>query len=155
MHLSGAVKLGYSPYTGSAPGARATDISIPGGRGPLTFKVKRVYEGRSPDDGFRVLVDRLWPRGISRGSGVVDFWLRDIAPSDGLRRWFGHRPERWEEFKRRYFVELEGKQHLIAELLRLEKEHGTVTLLFSAKDAQHNNAVALREYLEGVVSRRS
>jgi len=121
----------------------------------LTFKVKRVYEGRSPDDGFRVLVDRLWPRGISRGSGVVDFWLRDIAPSDGLRRWFGHRPERWEEFKRRYFMELEGKQHLIAELLRLEKEHGTVTLLFSAKDAQHNNAVALREYLEGVVSRRS
>ena len=122
----------------------------------MTFKVnKRVYEGRSPDDGFRVLVDRLWPRGISKGSGAVDLWLRDVAPSNRLRRWFGHRPERWEEFKRRYFRELEGKQHLIAELLRLEKEHGTVTLLFSAKDAQHNNAVALREYLEGVVSRRS
>jgi uncharacterized protein YeaO (DUF488 family) len=121
----------------------------------LTFKVKRVYEGRSSDDGFRVLVDRLWPRGISRGSGAVDLWLRDVAPSNRLRRWFGHRPERWEEFRRRYFRELEGKQHLIAELLRLEMEHGTVTLLFSAKDAQHNNAVALREYLEGVVSRRS
>jgi uncharacterized protein YeaO (DUF488 family) len=120
----------------------------------LTFRVKRVYEGRSPEDGFRVLVDRLWPRGISKGSGAVDLWLREVAPSDGLRRWFGHRPERWEGFKRRYFEELEGKPNMIAELLRLEKEHGTVTLLFSASDTQHNNAVALREYLERAFSRR-
>ncbi len=121
----------------------------------MAFKIKRVYEPRSPDDGFRVLVDRLWPRGISKGSGVVDHWLRDVAPSDGLRRWFGHRPDRWEEFKRRYFEELEGKRHLIVELLRLEREHGTVTLLFSAKDVQHNNAVALLEYLTDQISRRS
>ncbi len=121
----------------------------------MTFKAKRVYEGRSPDDGLRVLVDRLWPRGISRSFGAVDLWLRAVAPSDGLRRWFGHRPDRWKGFKRTYYEELERKPHLIAELLRLEREHGTVTLLFSAKDTERNDAVALREYLEGAVSRRS
>jgi uncharacterized protein YeaO (DUF488 family) len=120
----------------------------------LTFRVKRVYEGRSPEDGFRVLVDRLRPRGISKGSGAVDLWFKEVAPSDGLRWWLGHRPERWEGFKRRYFEELEGKPHMVAELLWLEKEHGTVTLLFSASDTQRNNAVALCEYLERAFSRR-
>jgi uncharacterized protein YeaO (DUF488 family) len=120
----------------------------------LTFRVKRVYEGRSPEDGFTVLVDRLRPRGISKGFGAVDLWLKEVASNDGLRWWLCHRPERWEEFKRRYFEELEGKPHMVAELLRLEKEHGTVTLLFSARDTQHNNAVALCEYLERAFSRR-
>jgi uncharacterized protein YeaO (DUF488 family) len=120
----------------------------------LTFRVKRVYEGRSPEDGFRVLVDRSWPRGVSKGSGAVDLWLKEVALTDGLRWWLGHRPERWEKFKRRYFEELEGKPHMVAELLRLEKERGIVTLLSSARDTQRNNAVALCEYLERVFSRR-
>jgi len=120
----------------------------------LTFRVKWVYRGRSPEDGFRVFVDRLWPRGISKGSGAVDLWLKEVAPTDGLRWWLGHGPERWGEFKQRYFEELEGKPHMVAELLRLEKEHGTVTLLFSARYTQHNNAVALCGYLERAFSRR-
>jgi uncharacterized protein YeaO (DUF488 family) len=120
----------------------------------LTFRAKRVYEGRSPEDGFRVLVDRLRPGGILKGSSAVDLWLKEVAPTDGLRKWFGHRPERWKEFKRRCFEELEGKPHMVAELLRLEKEHGTVTLLFSARNTQRNNAVALCEYLEHAFSRR-
>lgn len=121
----------------------------------MTFRVKRVYDAPSPDDGFRVLVDRLWPRGLSKSSAKVDLWLREVAPSDGLRRWYGHRPERWEGFKARYFAELDRKPELIGELLRLERERGTVTLLFAARDRHRNNAVALLEYLGSAVSRRS
>lgn len=111
------------------------------------FRVRRVYGGRSPEDGCRVLVDRLWPRGLSRAAADVDLWMRDIAPSDGLRKWFGHNPARWEEFKRRYHMELASKKNLVEELFALEKKHGTVTLLYSARDPEHNNAVALMEYL--------
>lgn len=121
----------------------------------MTFRVKRVYDAPSPDDGFRVLVDRLWPRGLTRSSASVDLWLREVAPSEELRRWYGHRPERWEEFRARYFAELDRRPDLVEALLRLERERGTVTLLFAARDRHRNNAVALLEYLQGALSRRS
>ena len=108
------------------------------------IKVKRIYEPVEEDDGIRVLVDRLWSRGV--GKDKVDMWLRDVAPSDELRRWFNHDPAKWEEFKRRYFEELKNnpKVHV---LLQLIKEGGNVTLLYATK-SPYNNAIALKEYLE-------
>lgn len=110
------------------------------------IRVKRVYDPPSPEDGVRVLVERLWPRGVSRERARVDLWLRGIAPSDELRRWFNHDPSRWEEFKRRYFNELRNNP-AVDELVLLLKHNQVVTLLYSAK-SPYNNAVALREYLE-------
>lgn len=109
------------------------------------LRTKRVYERPARDDGYRVLVDRLWPRGLKKEEAKVDLWLMDIAPSGELRKWFGHDPARWLEFKRRYFMELDKKAELAEKIPRGEK---TVTLLFGARDEEHNNAVALREYLQ-------
>jgi len=108
--------------------------------------VKRVYEPAAKPDGFRVLVDRLWPRGISKENAKLDLWLRDIGPSTALRKWFNHDPARWDEFLRRYHAELKAKQELVEELKKLAKK-GPVTLLYSAKDEHHNQAVALRNCL--------
>ena len=113
-----------------------------------TIQVKRIYEDAHAQDGFRILVDRLWPRGIKKGQAKIDLWLKEIAPSDSLRKWFNHEPEKWEEFNQRYFKELEPKQDLVEELT-LHAKKSKVTILFSAKDEAHNNAVALREYLLG------
>ena len=117
-------------------------------RGPrCTVAVKRAYEPASPADGMRVLVDRLWPRGVSKEHLAVDFWLKDAAPSDALRRWYGHKPHRWESFTAKYRGELVQR----ADLLRLLDElrrRGRVTLLFGARDVARNNAVVLREVLE-------
>ncbi|MDJ0270533.1 MAG: DUF488 family protein [Aigarchaeota archaeon] len=113
----------------------------------MVFRVKRVYDVPSSGDGFRVLVDRLWPRGLDRGRARVDLWMREVAPSDELRRWFGHDASKWEEFRRRYFEELGEKDELVNAILELEKWMGVVTLLFSARDLEHNNAVVLMEYL--------
>ncbi len=118
----------------------------------MTVRIKRVYGEPTPDDGHRILVDRLWPRGLKKERGSVERWLNDIAPSDSLRRWFGHRPDRWKEFKRRYFAELADKGEQVAEVVRLAG-HGAVTLLYAAKDEQHNNAVALREHLDLALTR--
>ncbi|MDB5105997.1 MAG: hypothetical protein JWP91_3686 [Fibrobacteres bacterium] len=107
------------------------------------FKVKRVYLPADPEDGFRVLVDRLWPRGLSKSKAHVDLWMKEIAPSDGLRKWFGHDPERWIGFEKRYREELRGKGGEKKSLRGLERDHGTVTLLFGAKDEKRNNAVVL------------
>ncbi|MEM0183994.1 MAG: DUF488 family protein, partial [Thermoproteus sp.] len=109
------------------------------------IKIKRVYEEPSPDDGVRVLVDRLWPRGLSRERAKVDYWLKEVAPSDELRRWFGHDPERWEEFKERYWRELDSKREAVEELVALVRSNAVVTLLYAARDRERNNAVALRE----------
>lgn len=109
-------------------------------------KIKRIYDGPAPGDGRRVLIDRLWPRGISKDEAGIDEWLKEIAPSDELRKWFGHDPARWEEFRRRYREELEAHGELL-ERLRSEARKGTVTLLFAAKDAEHNNVVVLQEML--------
>jgi uncharacterized protein YeaO (DUF488 family) len=116
-----------------------------------TLQVKRVYDPPSNDDGVRVLVDRLWPRGLTKATAAVDLWLKDIAPSVTLRRWFNHdpSPSRWSEFTDRYFEELDNKKASIAALAGAVR-HGKVTLLFGARDPDHNNAVALFSYLNRV-----
>jgi uncharacterized protein YeaO (DUF488 family) len=112
----------------------------------MKILVKRIYEIPAKSDGFRVLVDRLWPRGIAKESAQIDLWLPDIGPSTKLRQWFNHDPARWEEFCLRYLAELQTKEKLVAELKGRAKR-GTVTLFYSAKNEQHNQAVALRSYL--------
>lgn len=112
------------------------------------IRVKRVYDEADPNDGFRVLVDGLWPRGIRKEEAKVDKWLRDVSPSPELRRWFSHDPNKWEEFKRRYWTELDSsKQDTVSELVSIIKGNLIVTILYSAKDPTHNNAIALVEYL--------
>jgi len=111
------------------------------------IKVKRVYDKPEPDDGIRVLVDRFWPRGVSKDK--VDVWLRDLAPSDELRRWFNHDPSKWAEFKERYFRELSSNPK-VKVLLELVKKSENVTLLYAAK-SPYNNAEALREYITQVL----
>ncbi len=110
------------------------------------LRTKRVYESAEPEDGTRFLVERLWPRGMKKEALHMNAWLKDVAPSDGVRRWFGHDPSKWTEFRRRYFEELEGRPEAIQPILEAGRL-GTVTLLYSARDTEHNNAVALREYL--------
>jgi len=112
------------------------------------IRVRRVYDLPSKEDGYRVLVDRLWPRGVSKSDAQIDEWLKDVAPSDELRKWFGHEPARWNRFKSRYFQELAKKTALLEQLRAKESTSGVVTLLYGAKDQQHNNAVALKEYLD-------
>ncbi len=112
----------------------------------LAVRVKRIYEPPEPADGYRLLVDRLWPRGVSRESTSLDAWMREVAPSSELRRWFGHDASRWQEFKRRYAVELGTRPDLVAEILSLARDR-PVTLLYSARDPDHNQAVALAEYV--------
>jgi uncharacterized protein YeaO (DUF488 family) len=109
-------------------------------------RLKRVYEPPSPEDGVRVLIDRLWPRGLRKADAAVERWMKDIAPSAELRRWFGHDPERWQEFRRRYTGELRGRSPELDELRELAR-HRPVTLLFGARDEDHNDAVVLREVL--------
>ena len=111
-----------------------------------TVQVKRAYDPPSAGDGVRVLVDRLWPRGLSKTKAAVDLWLKDIAPSVDLRRWFNHDPSRWGEFVKRYGDELD-KKHTAVSALAGAVRRGRVTLLFGARDARHNNAVALHRYL--------
>jgi uncharacterized protein YeaO (DUF488 family) len=108
--------------------------------------VKRIYEPPAADDGQRVLVDRIWPRGVSKEHAALALWLKDIAPSDGLRKWFGHEPARWEGFQARYGTELDGNGEAVAQLRGLLNK-GKVTLLYGAHDEAHNNAVALARYL--------
>jgi uncharacterized protein YeaO (DUF488 family) len=110
--------------------------------------VKRVYEPPEPQDGTRFLVERLWPRGMKKESLRLDAWLKDVAPSDALRRWFGHDPARWQEFRQRYTAELDARPAGWQPILEAARANN-VTLLFSAHDRQHNNAVALKQYLEG------
>ena len=111
------------------------------------LKIKRIYDPVSRDDGKRILVDRLWPRGVKKDKASIDEWLKDIAPSHELRKWFSHDLSKWHEFKDRYRKELKNKLEFI-ERLREETQRGKVTLLFSAKDVEHNNAVVLKEILE-------
>jgi uncharacterized protein YeaO (DUF488 family) len=111
------------------------------------IKTKRIYESPA-EDGFRILVDRLWPRGVQKEKAKIDLWLKEIAPSDDLRKWFSHDPEKWEEFKKKYEKELTAKQGLLNKIRQIEKQKGTATLLYSARDTEHNNAVALRIVLE-------
>jgi len=113
----------------------------------MPIKTKRIYAKPETGDGARILVDRLWPRGLRKDEAKIDLWLKDIAPSEGLRKWFAHDSKKWNEFKRRYFAELNKKSELLEPLFAHAKT-GTTTLLFGAKDEQYNNAVALKEFIE-------
>jgi uncharacterized protein YeaO (DUF488 family) len=113
------------------------------------IKIKRVYEKPAKEDGWRVLVDRLWPRGMTKEAAQLDAWMKDVAPSDTLRKWFGHEPEKWAAFQKKYRGEVAKKKALIAELKKMAKEHGTLTLLFGARDVEHNEAIVLADMLKG------
>jgi len=112
----------------------------------MALQVKRAYEPAKRADGTRVLVDRLWPRGLAKDKARIDLWLREIAPSTTLRKWFGHDPAKWKEFRARYSRELDRNAEAVKQLRGLARR-GAVTLVYSAKDEEHNQAVALREYL--------
>ena len=118
-----------------------------------TIRIKRVYEPAVKPDGFRILVDRLWPRGIKKEDAHVDVWLKEIAPSNELRKWFNHDPEKWEAFHKRYLAELQLSP-ATEELLEQAKKHATVTLVYSAKDELHNQAVVIKEFLETKLHRK-
>ncbi len=110
-------------------------------------KLKRVYEKAERGDGYRILVDRLWPRGVSKEKAALDLWLKEIAPTDGLRKWFGHDPKRWAGFQKRYLAEVRANKEALAELRGIAKREKTVTLLFAAKDEANNEAVVLKKLL--------
>ena len=116
------------------------------------IKIKRVYETPADSDGFRVLVDRLWPRGMTKEKAKVDLWLKDIAPSTELRKWFGHDPEKWPEFQTKYSLELKGKQELLDQLIEKAKKQ-TVTMIYGAKDEEHNEAEVLKEKINNILKK--
>lgn len=150
------------PDTGGRTGTASRRVAPHGGAGrcgadrgqneaAMSDRVwlRRAYEPPGRNDGYRVLVDRVWPRGVSREALRLDAWDRDVAPSDALRRWYGHRPERWEEFRRRYRIELsEGAAQAALQALAERARAGRVTLVFGARDAEHSQAAVLRELLE-------
>jgi uncharacterized protein YeaO (DUF488 family) len=115
--------------------------------------LKRAYEPPSRDDGVRLLVERLWPRGIAKADLNIDEWLKDAGPSTGLRQWFGHDPDKWDEFRRRYFRELDSRPEAWQPIVSAARRGGTVTLVYSSHDTEHNNAVALRDYLHAHAAR--
>lgn len=116
------------------------------------INIKRAYEKPTRDDGQRIFVERLWPRGLSKNHARFDLWLKDLAPSTELRQWFGHDPARWPEFKKRYWAELRQKKDAV-HLLKEKSKHGSVTLVYGAKDQEHNSALALKEFLKRPLGR--
>ena len=112
------------------------------------IKIKRAYEKPSKEDGYRILIDRLWPRGVSKDEAKIDLWLKEISPSNELRKWFSHDPRKWEDFKFKYRDELKEKTEFIKELKKIEKEKKIITLVYSAKDQEHNDVVVLNEILK-------
>ena len=114
--------------------------------GNMKLKIKRVYETPKKEDGKRILVDRLWPRGLTKERASIDLWLKDIAPSTELRKWFGHDPQKWKEFRKRYNEELKKNTKQI-EILENQLSKGTVTLVYGAKDEEHNEALVLKGFL--------
>jgi uncharacterized protein YeaO (DUF488 family) len=115
----------------------------------MEIKIKRVYGNPGSNDGYRILVDRLWPRGISKEKAKIDFWPKELAPSTELRRWYGHDPKKWSDFNSRYIAELDGNIELVNELLEYVHK-GRVTLVYSSREQRLNNAVALKEYIESL-----
>ncbi len=113
----------------------------------MPIKLKRVYESPEASDGERVLVERLWPRGLSKEIARVDIWLKDAAPSSELRKWFNHDPSKWEEFKNRYFIELDSNTEVLEPILKIPRSV-TITFVFASREERYNNSAALREYLE-------
>ena len=115
----------------------------------MKIQIKRAYDKPSENDGYRILVDRLWPRGISKEKAKIDYWAKTLAPSNELRRWYGHDPDKWPEFKSRYFAELDANPGSIEELLAYVKGR-SVTFVYSSKEQDINNAVALKKYVESM-----
>jgi uncharacterized protein YeaO (DUF488 family) len=115
----------------------------------MTILLKRAYEPVEPSDGFRILVDRLWPRGVSKDAAHIDLWLKEIAPSTALRKWFDHDPSKWDEFQDRYFLELRHNPERV-EQLTAYTHRGVITLVYGAKDKEHSHAAVLKEYLESL-----
>ncbi len=111
------------------------------------IQIKRVYESAEERDGYRILVDRLWPRGVSKEKAKLDLWMKDIAPSNNLRKWFNHDPTRWDEFQNKYKEELNNKEELLKQIKELENDKSTVTLVYGAKNEENNNAIVLRDTL--------
>jgi uncharacterized protein YeaO (DUF488 family) len=118
------------------------------------IRLKRAYEDAATGDGRRVLVERLWPRGVTKEKAALDLWLKDVAPSRDLRTWFGHDPAKWPEFRRRYREELDGREDEVAQLADLSRE-GTVTFVYGARDEEHNAAVVLKEYVEERLAKKT
>lgn len=112
------------------------------------IRIKRVYEQLDDEDGYRVLIDRLWPRGLSKEKAHVDLWLKEVAPSTELRKWYHHDVDKWDEFNTRYRKELTEKKELLQQIRDLKKEHGTVTLLYGAQDKEHSQAAVLLKVLK-------
>lgn len=110
--------------------------------------LKRIYEPYAKEDGYRVLVDRLWPRGVSKEKAHLDLWLKEVAPSTELRKWFGHDPKKWTAFEEKYTKELDKNETCMEELKQLQKKHSPLTLLYGARDTDHNEAIVLKKYLE-------
>ncbi|HEX5169578.1 MAG TPA: DUF488 domain-containing protein [Cyclobacteriaceae bacterium] len=117
----------------------------------MKIKVKRVYEKPNREDGVRILVDRLWPRGLTKEKAAVDLWLKNIAPSTALRKWFDHDPNKWKEFMKRYRLELKKNKEQIL-VLKEQAKRGTVTLLYGAKDEEHNEALVLKEFIKQLIT---
>jgi uncharacterized protein YeaO (DUF488 family) len=113
------------------------------------IRIRRIYEPIETSDGFRILVDRLWPRGVKKENAHLDLWMKEIAPSTALRKWFNHEPEKWEVFRSKYQTELKGSAAL-KELSTLTKKHKVITLLFSAKDPVHNQAAAIKKIMDAL-----
>ncbi|HVP94602.1 MAG TPA: DUF488 family protein [Methanoregulaceae archaeon] len=114
----------------------------------MVIIVKRIYDHPAAEDGYRVLVERLWPRGMSKENAHIDLWLREAGASPSLRRWFGHDPGKWETFRQRYFMELHDRPWVVQQLREIIKREGKVTFVFSAHDERYNNAIALKQFLE-------
>ena len=112
----------------------------------MAIRLKRAYEPAAPSDGYRILVERLWPRGVSKGKARIDLWSKATAPSTDLRRWFDHTPDKWNEFKRRYFLELDDQAESLRPIVEQARK-GPVTFVFASRETRYNNAVALKEYV--------
>ena len=112
------------------------------------IKIKRIYETASEDDGYRIFIDRLWARGISKGDAKIDLWFKEIAPTPALRKWFNHEAEKWDEFRKRYKEELMANEYFLKQIKELESKHHTITLLYAAKDTEHSHAKVLEAVLK-------
>jgi uncharacterized protein YeaO (DUF488 family) len=117
----------------------------------LKIKIERIYDNPEGDNSFRILVDRLWPRGLSKDKVKIDLWQKDIAPSDSLRKWFAHDENKWNDFRRKYFIELDKKNNLVNTIIKQSKVQDSITLLYGTKEHRFNNAAALKEYLQDKV----
>lgn len=117
----------------------------------MKIKIERIYDDPEGDNSFRILVDRLWPRGLSKNKVKIDLWQKDIAPSDSLRKWFAHDENKWNDFRRKYFRELDKKNNVVNTIINQAKGQDSITLLYGTKERRFNNAVALKEYLQDKV----